>query len=1030
MRKTPPARSASRAAELPAAVSERGPDEFLMGGPAGAPASTAITPQQSDETKSDPTRQPAQLTAPEPGTPTGAGVATPRTTSYFLLVGVGASAGGLRPLTALLESLPDEAPLAVVVVIHMARRPESALPELLQARVNFTVVTATNDAVIEPRYVYVAPPGAQLRVLGGRLRVTPREATSTHVPDVIDTFFQSLALTTQHRCVGVILSGAGTDGAKGLRDMKQSGAITLAQVPDSAKYPSMPEAAIASGAVDAVLRPEEMGLELARLARHPVFRCDKPRRAARDLQLSPEDAERVFSLLRQVSSVDFSHYKPPTIQRRLQRRLMLHRFGTLEEYLGFLQQNPSEVLNLYQDLLIHVTRFFRDSAAFDAFQKLVVPRLFSNRELGQPIRVWVPGCSTGEEPYSIAITLLEYVSERAESPLVQIFATDVSETALSRARAGIYPESISADVSPERLRRFFARVPGKYRITKAVRDLCVFARHDVTCDPPFSKLDLIVCRNLLIYLGTQLQKKLMNTFHYALKAHGALMLGTAETAGPQADLFERPDRKHSIYFKISGEPTALTASLFDYGVARHAPNTFVRLLNGRKEDTVQTEANHILLERFVPPGVVVDAEGQIVQTRGHTGAFLELAPGDPSLNVLKMAREGLLHGLRSALHEAQKTEMPARREGLRLSGHGEQTLVDIEVIPLPSAEESLKFFVCFQNRRGDTTAILPPSEQGSSRAPVEDAQRVQLLHQELEATRQNLHSMIQDLETANEELQSANEEILSSNEELQSTNEELDTAKEELQSTNEELNTVNEELHGRNEELSRLNSDLLNLLGSVQIAIVMVASDLRIRRFTPMAERVLNLIPADVGRPISHIKPNVDCPDLEELISDVIQNVASREREVHDRQGHRYVLRLRPYKDMESRIDGAVLALFDVQVSRPPAGAPDLWREVFDASLEATLVLDGELRWVANNRALNRAVALRKAETYGEPVFEVLPESWHSDALEAALRRAVAERMDADVELTVGAGDPPITASIRVLADAGREPPLILLTAR
>ena len=631
---------------------------------------------------------------------------------------------------------------------------------------------------------------------------------------------------------------------------------------------------------------------------------------------------RIFAILRSASGVDFTQYKQPTIRRRLQRRMVLRKIEELSQYVVFLQQHSEEVKALYSDLLIHVTRFFRDPESFDVLIKRAFPVIVDNRRDDLPVRVWVPGCSTGEEPYSLTIALLEYFDKHDMSYPLQVFATDVSDSAVEYARAGVYPETIARDVSPERLRRFFNKIDGQYRIAKHVRDCCIFARQDITRDPPFSKIDLVLCRNVLIYLGPAIQKRLMSVFHYALKNTGFLMLGGAETIGPFVDLFSILDKRHKLYTKKlhAGMRTDLD---FPPTEQPHAASEVARRpsAEARPANSIQNEASRIILARYSPPGVIVDADLKIIQFRGQTGPFLEPAPGDASLNLLKMAREGLLHGLRTAVHEARKTDHEVQKDSLRTKMPAGMMEVKVSVIPIGvNSPEGRHFLILFE--------VKPPSpeaatEKASSRPKRASAERrgIAQLEQELAASRDYLQSIIQDVEAANEELQSANEEVLSSNEELQSTNEELDTAKEELQSTNEELNTLNEELQGRNEELMRVNSDLVNLLASVHIAIVIVAADLRIRRFTPMAEKVLNLIPTDIGRPISDIKPNIDCPDLENLIIECIDTVTIKQLNVKDRNGKVFNLRIRPYKNIENRIDGAVLALFE-ESTRPPAPPP------------------------------------------------------------------------------------------------------------
>ena len=830
--------------------------------------------------------------------------------SALTIVGVGASAGGLEAFSQLLEAVPADAGLALVLVQHLAPDHDSALPILLSTHTKMPVVQVSDGIRIEADHVYVIPPNMQMELDGSALTLMPRPTDRTqHLS--IDTFFASLARFADGQSIAVILSGTASDGAIGIRDVKAAGGITIAQKPESAKYESMPRAAIATGMVDLVLTPSEIGKELARIASHPYVRRPSAARddaAVRDVQLY-----KIFELLRPVSGVDFRHYKRPTIRRRLQRRMALHRLTDVDAYIALLQSRPAELRELFQDLLIHVTRFFREPESFAALVEEVWPRIVEGRNPEHPIRVWVCGCATGEEAYSVAIALVEFLGKAHSELRVQIFATDVSSTAIEHARAGVYSAAIAEDVGPERLRRFFTKTDGHYRVNKVIRDMCVFASQDLTKDPPFSRLDLVMCRNVLIYMDTVLQNKLIALFHYALNANGFLVLGEAETVGAQANLFSLVDKKYRIHRK-KGSPRALPMVAFpvDYHSAPARKRLEAEVHAG--ESGVQREVSRIILDRFAPAGVVVDNDMQVVQFRGQTGAFLEPAPGDASFNLLKMVREGLLHGLRTALHQARKSRGPVRHDGLQVRSARGWTPAALEVIPLTALQRP-HFLVLFEQpaaKRGATAAKPVPVKAVRGQRRSSEGSKAVLLQRELAASREYLQSIIQELEAANEELQSANEEILSSNEELQSTNEELDTAKEELQSTNEELNTVNEELHGRNEEMSRINSDLMNLVGSVQIAIVIVSPDLRIRRFTPMAEKVLNLIPSDVDRSIGHINPNIDCPDLERLIRECMETVSPIERDVQDRQGKWFSLRIRPYKSLDNKIDGAVVALFDV----------------------------------------------------------------------------------------------------------------------
>jgi two-component system CheB/CheR fusion protein len=628
----------------------------------------------------------------------------------------------------------------------------------------------------------------------------------------------------------------------------------------------------------------------------------------------------------------------------------------------------------------------------------------------------VSGCATGEEAYSLAITLVEFLQKDFADTRVQVFATDVSETAIEFARAGIYPSTIEADVSTDRLRRFFTRHDGGYRVTKMIRDLCVFARQDLTKDPPFSRLDLILCRNVLIYMDAVLQKKLLSVFHYALNPSGFLVLGQAETVGAQATLFSLADKKFRIHRKK--ESSGLLSMTFpvDYAVAG-LPRKKAPPEPAGAEKALQTEVSRVILDRYAPAGVVIDGDMQIVQFRGQTGAFLEPAPGEASLNLLKMAREGLLYGLRTALHAARKGRGPVRKDGLQVKAGAGWKPVSLEVIPL-TASGRTHYLVLFDDlSRATPPAAAARSARKAAAKPLpkrERASQVDLLQRELAASREYLQSIIQELEAANEELQSANEEILSSNEELQSTNEELDTAKEELQSTNEELNTVNEELHGRNEELSRVNSDLVNLVGSVQIAIVIVSADLRIRRFTPMAEKVLNLIPADMDRAIGHINPNIDCPNLEQLIADCIDTVSPLEREVQDRQGRWYSLRIRPYKNVDNKIDGAVLALFDVDVPKRSEDrvrlAAGFAHSILEMASQPMAVVEADLRIRTANEAFARLIGAPGAGLVDRPLEE-FAEGWDFDSLRSLAHSG--EPGGEAVRVPARNGDPALILQVR-----------------
>jgi two-component system CheB/CheR fusion protein len=894
----------------------------------------------------------------------------------MMIVGVGASAGGLEAFTQLLEAAPSDAGLILVLVQHLSPHHESALPVLLSSHTRMAVVQVTDGIRVEPNHVYVIPPNVQMALSGETLQLSPRPGDRTALTP-IDGFFSSLAEVARDRAVAIVLSGTASDGAIGIRDVKANGGITIAQSPASAKFDGMPRAAIATGMIDLTLTPAQIGEELREITRHPYSRTDR----GETYGVGDGDLRRIFDLLRPVSGVDFGHYKQPTIRRRLLRRMALHRISNIDQYMKLLRADQVELRGLFQDLLIHVTRFFREPESFAALEAEVFPKLVAGRDPDLPIRAWVCGCATGEEAYSLAIELVEFLQRQPDSFRVQIFATDVSEAAIEHARAGVYPASITGDVSADRLRRFFTRSDGHYRVSKQIRDMCVFARQDLTKDPPFSRLDLVMCRNVLIYMDAVLQRRLIGLFHYALTPNSYLVLGQAESVGAQASLFALADKKHRIHRKktlpggsgvtmtLPGEPPAHMSE-------RKRPAAHV----AGKETALQSEVSRLLLDRYTPAGVVVDGDLQIVQFRGQTGPFLEPAPGDASLNLLKMVREGLLYGVRAALHSARKSRQPVRRDDLQVRIGREWKHVSLAVVPLTAAGRQY-YLVMFNtpDEVPEAAKKKPKPARGktsTARAPG----AMVLLQRELEASREYLRSIIQELEAANEELQSANEEILSSNEELQSTNEELDTAKEELQSTNEELNTVNEELHSRNEELSRVNSDLVNLVGSVQIAIVIVNIDLRIRRFTSMAEKILNLIPSDLDRSIAHINPNIDCPNLAELIVECMDTVTPIERDCRDRQGRWYALRIRPYKTLDNKIEGAVLALFDIDVlkrSEQSAQRAQAFADgLLEGSSEPVALLERDFRINKVNGAFAALFGARPADLIGRSLGAIGGASW------------------------------------------------------
>lgn len=847
------------------------------------------------------------------------------TKKIFPVVGVGASAGGLSAYSKLLKALPIDTGMAFVLVQHLDPKHASMLPELLGRTTLMPVLEIKDGMRVESNSVYVMPPNYSLAILHGILHLMPRpDAQGKHLP--IDDFLTTLADDLQSNAIGVILSGTASDGTFGLRAIKAEGGITFAQSEASCEYDGMPHSAIAAGHVDFVLTPEEIALELSRIAKHPYLLQELRLPKEGDSAMVGDSLNKIFVLLRTRTGNDFTYYKHATIRRRIKRRMVLNQIERMEDYVKFLQQQPKELEALFQDILINVTNFFRDPESFEALKNEVFPHLMQDRPNEQPLRIWVPGCSTGEEVYSIAIALFEFLGENINSIRIQIFASDIDNKAVDKARAGHYPENIRDEVSPARLQRYFIKTADGYQICKAIRDICVFAVQNVIKDPPFSRLDLVSCRNLMIYLGTVLQKKVLHTFHYSLRPNGYLMLGTSETIGNSADLYSLVDKKNKIYLKKS----VATRMAYDFSatpyVAQVAGTETVEAGRQLPVLNLQQEAENIILANYGPPGVIINQDMQILNFRGQTGPYIEPAAGSASLNLLKMARQDLVLELRSVVHEAIKEHHQVRKENVRIQQQdGAYRLVNLNVMPVTAATAAEPYYLVLFEAASElvlpekkavkktprTGKVAPEAEEGADMSDPRN-QRIHELENELLSNREYMQSIIESQEASNEELQSANEEIQSANEELQSTNEELETAKEELQSTNEELATINEEHEIRNQELITANNDLSNLLASVELPIVILRDDMTIRRFTPAAKQLLNLIDADVGRPISNIRPNVTIPELEERVLQVTSTMMAQSLEVQDKDGHWYVLRLRPYKTLDNRIEGAVMTFVDI----------------------------------------------------------------------------------------------------------------------
>ncbi len=762
--------------------------------------------------------------------------------------------------------------MAFVLIQHLDPNHESRFSDILGRITQMPVQEVKGDTAILPNHLYVIPATSEMVISEGKLKLLPREETHGQ-PKIIDRFFYSLAKELQTGGIGVILSGTGSDGARGLIEIKAEGGITFAQ-DKTAKQRGMPQAAIAADCVDFVLSPDGIAKELAALSQHPDLGASaRQRNPKKGSPAETPDANvvAILNLLRKSTGVDFTFYKQGTVTRRISRRMLLCKIDKPEAYLKFLQENPSEVAILQQDLLIRVTSFFRDPEVFSSLKNEVFPSMVKTGPHEQILRIWVPGCATGDEVYSIAICLIEFLDEKQLNHSLQIFGTDPNESCIERARNGEYSESSLAEVSPERLRKFFVKTNQGYQIIKSVRERCVFAKHDLTQDPPFSGLDLISCRNLLIYLEGELQKRVLSLFHYALKQNGFLLLGSSESIGGYGELFAPLDAKHKIFSKklLLGHPH------FDFAkghLASERNETAKTPLNATTNYDLAREAERAIAGKFGPDGVIINEEMEVLQVRGRVGDFLEPASGQASHSLLKMARLGLLSDLRAAILKAKRDRVAVRKENIQVRENGDSINAYLEVLPLIASKSRESYFVVlFGEHTQSKIARIKKGNQKKIRPP---ASRTEELERELSTMQEYLQALIEKEQASNEELKSANEEILSSNEEMQSTNEELETAKEELQSVNEELSTLNDELQNRNHQLSIAVNDLDNLLVNVRIPVLMVSRDLKIRRITPGAEKVMNLIPTDVGRPMTDM--NLNFPDLIPLLRDVIDNVTPK----------------------------------------------------------------------------------------------------------------------------------------------------------
>ncbi|ALW86924.1 hypothetical protein AUC43_18665 [Hymenobacter sedentarius] len=909
----------------------------------------------------------------------------------FPLVALGGSAGSLKAFEQFFRHMRPDSGMAFVVITHLSPNQESEMAAVLQHFTSMPVQEATDGLKVQPNHVYVIPPNRDMSILHGTLLLfAPTQHESRRMP--IDYFFQSMAKDARERAVCIICSGMGSDGTIGLKMVMENFGMVMVQSPETAEYDSMPRSAIATEFVDYVLPADQLPDKLLEYVAQPLLA--RPRREVAESNSKPAHAlQKIFSLIRTQTGHDFSFYKRNTVFRRIERRMNSHQIREFTQYVRFLQENPAEVDALFKELLIGVTKFFRDQEAFDNLKARLMP-LLRDKPVDSVIRVWAPGCSTGEEAYSLAMCLFECLEAIEENRYlkIQIFATDINKEGIDFARVGIYPDSIAADVSPERLNRFFTSLDGHYQIKKEVRDVVIFALHNLTKDAPFTKLDLLVCRNLLIYLSAELQKSILPVFHYALNPGGLLFLGPSENLNGFQDLFSPLDVKWKILRRLEG-PSVLSRILgFPFSMtqqpATHAPATDSMLSNSiRKDGTFATLVQRVLLRQYTPPAVVINPVGEILYVNGRTGRYLEPAPGLSGMNIFEMAREELNYELSAAVHKAASSRQDVVAENVKVKTDlGVQLLrVTVKCLQEPDQLAGL-LLVVFEEQPTPRKVRLGHAALGTelSRDAV-----VAQLEKELQYTKHRLQTTIEEMESSVEELKSTNEELQSANEELQSTNEEAMTNKEEMQSLNEELMTLNMQYLSKTEELSLAANDMKNLLDATEIATIFLDNDMVIKRFTPRVNRIISLMPSDVGRPITHFASTLRHENLAQDVKRVLDRLVSSETNIQTTTGEWYAMRILPYRTLDNYISGAVITFTDItglkNLEAQLQESSRLAETVVETVREPLLVLDYQLRVLAMSQSFGEMFGLNTAGAKGRPLAELDNGTWQQPELRERL---------------------------------------------
>ena len=927
------------------------------------------------------------------------------------VVGVGASAGGLAAFEAFFSGMPaDRDPnMAFVLVQHLAPDHKSLLGEIIRRHTRMEVFDIEDGMVVQPNCTYVITPDHDLALIDGVLELlTPSSPHGQRRP--IDFFFSSLAQALGEQAICIVLSGTGSDGSKGLIEIKNAGGMVIAQTPASADFDGMPQSAIDTGLVDYELEPAEMPDRLIAYVEQVRYRSTAL--ISMPKTMAENALKKIFVLLRNGTGHDFSQYKLNTIYRRLDRRMVIHKIETINDYIGYLEQTPAEVDALFRDMLIGVTSFFRDPEAFDFLKEQIIPELFMGKPAGSKLRVWCPGCSSGEEAYSIAMLFREHVETLGDEYTVQIFATDIDSNAIATARAGTYPASIAAIISPDRLARFFAATEdgSAYRVKQGIRDMLVFSEQDLIKDPPFSKLDLLSCRNLLIYIDGDLQKRLIPLFHYALNPDGVLFLGTSETIGDHDKLFSTIDRKSKLFKRKENLDGAKSLPLGPYLLstpgsdAAHPATNVKTPVRGKLPFSELTERT--ILENIAPVAVLVDVRGDIAYLHGRTGMYLELASGDVGTNITKMARDGLNPALTLALREAALSNEIVRKTNIRVKTNGDYTDVNLTVYPVTSSAEETSgtplYLIAFEEAPNiDLDQLSSEVDTYNGKTSESPDASTERLKQELLVKEEYLQRAIADLDASNDKLKSSNEDMQSVNEELQSTNEELETSKEELQSVNEELATVNTELYEKVGDLSRANNDMKNLLAGTGIATVFVDLEQRILRFTPAATRIINLIEGDTGRPVGHIVSNLtNYSRLVDDVQKVMDTLIPLEADVLTVADQWYRMHIQPYRTLSNVIEGAVITFVDItEVKRSQAAVVyantlSSLATIARDSRDCMLVQDMEGNIQVWNRSAEKLYGWSEAEALTMNIRDLIPKELGDEAFVSIQHLSEAESLE------------------------------------